>query len=86
MAPGRTAAMPAARHRWATDTTCRASGVAAASPPMMKVAEVSPWNPPSFVVTSTLRMSPRRSTTPGEGMPWQTTSLRLVQTAAGKPW
>ena len=53
---------------------------------MTNVAEVSPWNPPRFVVTSTLRMSPGASTVLRLGMPWQTTWLPLVQTAAGNPW
>ena len=32
-----------------------------------------------------LTMSPSRSTSSGEGMPWQTTSLTEVHTDFGKP-
>jgi hypothetical protein len=52
---------------------------------MRKVALVSPWKPSSSVVMSRLMMSPGLRISRALGMPWQTTSLRLVQTAAGKP-
>ena len=37
--------------------------------PIAKVAEVSPWKPPSSVVTSTFTMSPGASTSSARGMP-----------------
>ena len=75
--------MPASRQRRAVSTTWRASALGA---PTKNVADVSPWKPSSSVVTSTLTMSPGARRSRAIGMPWQTTSLRLVHTAAGKPW
>lgn len=81
--PGRTRATPASRQRRAVSTRCRASGLGR---PTKKVALVSPCQPPSWVVTSRLTMSPSRRMTVSRGIPWQTTSLGLTQRLAGKPW
>ncbi len=78
--PGLICSSPTSRQRSATLSKRRASGEMS---PTAKVREVSPWKPSSSVVTSTLTMSPACSTRDGDGMPWHTTSLTLVQTAAG---
>lgn len=52
---------------------------------MQNMREESEKKPSLMVEQSMLTMSPSRSTSSGEGMPWQTTSLTEVHTDFGKP-
>ena len=84
--PGFTARMPSQSARQVSATSRRAFGEAS---PTTKVREVSPCQPSTMGVTSTLTMSPSRSTCFAAGMPWQTTSLTEVQQwpgNGGAPW
>ena len=73
--------MPRIIASWVRSTSSRASS---STSPTQKVASVSPCTPPMYAVTSTLMMSPSWITVES-GMPWQMTSLRLVQQDFGKP-
>ena len=76
------ASSPTCTASFVTRTRSAASGDTS---PMQNIREESEKKPSLIVEQSMLTMSPSRSTSSGEGMPWQTTSLTEVHTDFGKP-
>ena len=66
----------------ASNVACTSSRVPGETRPMRNVSLLSPCQPSTTVAMSTFTMSPSRSRY-DPGMPWQTTSLTLVQMLAG---
>ena len=80
-APALTAPMPLFRATRVSSTSRRECS---STSPTINVADVSPWTPSRYTVTSMLMMSPEASRRES-GIPWQITSFTDVHTDLGKP-